>query len=94
MKTKAKRIAEDYLEELEHFFVPGTGGWPLVERPHHKRLAILVPALKLENGLLKRVSNVKPDTEIMLELYKIKFEEISNAYNNLYDKVLSITKEF
>lgn len=83
MKTKAKRIAEDYREELEHFFVSDMGGWPIVEKPHHKRLAILVPALKLENGLLKKVHNVEPDPEVMLELFKIKFEETSNMYNKL-----------
>lgn len=94
MKIKAKRIAEDYLEELEHFFVPGMGGWPIVERPHHKRLVILIPALKLENGLLKKNPKVKIDPEVMLELYKLRYEELENMYNKLYNNVLAITKEF
>ena len=69
---KPKKIVEDYIEELEHFFVPGTGGWPLVEKPHHKRLVILVPALTLKNGLLRKTRNAELDPEIMIELYKLK----------------------
>lgn len=91
---KVKQIVEKYRGELEHFFVPGVGGWPLVEKPHHKKLAILVPALKLENGLLKKNPKVKLDTEVMLGLYRLRYEELESMYDKLYRSVLAITEKF
>ena len=93
---KYEKIVEKYLEELEHFFIPGIGGWPIIlEGKRHERLMKLVPCLYInESNRLALRKNAKPDPRLMLELYKYKYEEINNMYNKLYNKVPLITKEF
>jgi hypothetical protein len=78
-KTKNRKLVEKYLAELEHFFVPGAGGWPLFLEPHHEKLVKLVPALTIKGNRLVKKSKGKLPLKLMIELYKIKLEEIHDA---------------
>lgn len=86
---KSKQLVKEYLEELEHFFIPDVGGWPVIlESKRHAKLIKLMPCFYV-NGK-KRLAlrkGTKPNPEILAELYKLKYEEVGRLYSELHDKV-------
>ena len=85
---KPKKIVEKYLEELNHFFIPGIGGWPIIlEGKRHEKLMKLVPCFYIDKrNRLALKKNAKPDPRLMLELYKYKYQEMVEQYLELSSK--------
>jgi hypothetical protein len=89
---KSKQLVKEYLEELEHFFIPGIGGWPLIlEGKRHAKLMKLMPCFYVnEKNRLALKKGAKPNPEILAELYKCRYEELNEKYTELRNKVRAL----
>lgn len=95
-KLSPKEIVEKYIDTLEHFFVQDVGGWPLKPSGELTELCKLVSALKI-NASTSRVElnpKHKIDPEIMSELYKLRYEELQERYDNLYKEIKTVVDKY
>lgn len=89
---KSKQLVKEYLDELEHFFIPDVGGWPIIlESKRHAKLIKLMPCFYVnEKNRLALKKGTKPNPEILAELYKYRYEELNVQYTELRDKVRAL----
>lgn len=95
MKEAANhQIVEEYIGDLEHFFIPNYGGWPIKAEAKHTRLCKLVPCLKIESGYIKKVEGKEPDSALMAQLWEYKYKELDERYSKLYNGISKLYQEF
>lgn len=98
MKNKLtnEQIVDQFMDDLEHFFIPGHGGWPVKLQTQHKELVKLVGGLKIDNKkkVLYKVSDKALSGDLRAEIWKRKYEEMHDLYDKLYDRVKAIAEEF
>lgn len=91
---KNEQIVKEFLGEIEHFV--DQGGWPIkIDKKKGHRICRAIPALCIdEDGRLARDTTHDFDDGLIAALYKFRYEEIREQYDNLYSRVKKITEEF
>lgn len=91
-KSLAKVVTEN-ISNLEHFVEHG--GWDIRvdKKEAGKFIQECGDVFIYEDGKLKRDKNKELDTELLLEYYKFKYNEISELYSRKLNKIEQILNE-
>lgn len=82
-KPLSRRIIRRYIDYVEHFFVPGRGGWAIWLEKNDEGILDYFPQLKYDNkGKIYRDKSVKAPPELFQILLEFKLSEIVSEFFN------------
>jgi len=95
-KMSDKEFVEKYKGTLEHFIVPDAGGWPIKMSVQEKKELCKHSSCFYVNDdrRLAKESHIPFRDELLVEFWKLKYEEMNEHYEELYERVRKITEEF
>lgn len=94
-KMTNKQIVKKYIGELDHFFGGHKyGGHPIRTKEEHSELVKNVPALAIQDDLLLLDDSHSPDSDLIAEFWKHKYETLHAQYEEMYGKIKRIVEGY